>query len=226
MSARVEATKKPGRRSQTLVVGVLALTLVVMALGAAVLVVKLRPDSSAPTKTEQTLNLWEQAVEEDPESAEAHTGLGLALLQQGDVEEATAEFEEALRLDPKAWMANFQLGLLLRESDPDRALTLLEASAKRAATEDKAVVLIATGDFLLERGDAEGARDAYQRSIASLPYLFDSHYGLAQAFEQLGERRQAIKEYEAALRFAPGDPRITEALDRLNANDGENENGS
>lgn len=226
MSAQAEVSKKPARRSQALVVGVLALTLVVMALGAAVLVVKLRPDSSAPSKTEQTLNLWEQAVEEDPESADAHTGFGMALLQTGRVDEAKAEFEEALRLNANNWMANFQLGLLLRETDPDRALTLLQASAKEAATEDKAVVLIATGDFLLKQGDAEGARDAYQRSIANLPYLFDSHYGLAQAFEQLGERRQAIKEYEAALRFAPGDERITEALDRLQRNDSEKENGS
>ena len=76
-----------------------------------------------------------------------------------------------------------------------------------------------------QQGDAEGARDAYQRSIANLPYLFDSHYGLAQAFEQLGERRQAIEAYEAALRFAPGDERITEALDRLKKNS-EKENGS
>jgi len=215
MSAQAEASKKPEGRSRTLVIGVLALTLAVMVLGAAVLVVKLRPDSSAPSKTEQALSAWEQAVAEDPESAEAQTGLGMALLGVGQIEKAQTAFEEALRLAPGSWMANFQLGLLLREINPDRALVLLRAAAKKSAPEDKAVVLVATGDFLLGQGDAEGARDAYQLSIANLPYLFDSHFGLAQAFEQLGERRRAIKEYEEALRFAPGDERIMEALDRL-----------
>lgn len=215
MSTRTEASKEQDRRSRTLVVGVLALTLAVMVLGAAVLVVKLRPDSSAPSKSEQALTTWEQAVEEDPESAEAQTGLGVALLDAGRPEDARAAFEEALRLDPSNWMANFQLGLILRETNPERAIVLLTAASKKAAPEDRAVVLIATGDFLLARGDAEGARDAYQRSIANVPYLFDSHFGLAQAYEQLGERRPAIKEYEEALRFAPDDARITAALERL-----------
>jgi tetratricopeptide (TPR) repeat protein len=215
MSIQAEVTKKPERQSRTLVVGVLALTLLVMALGAAVLVVKLRPDSTAPSKTEQSLSAWEQEIADNPDSADAQTGYGMALLGVGQVEKAQAAFEQALRLDANNWTANFQLGLLLREANPDRAVALLQAAAKSASTDDKAVVLIALGDFFLGNGDADGARDAYQRSIASVPYLFDSHYGLAQAFEQLGERRQAIKQYEEALRFAPDDQRITDALDRL-----------
>lgn len=215
MSAQAEVTKKPGRQSRTLVVGVLILTLMVMALGAAVLVVKLRPDTSAPSKTDQALSAWEQQVADNPDSADAQAGYGMALLGAGQVDKARAAFEEALRLDPKQWVANFQLGLIMRDTNPDRAIALLEAGAKTAADGDKAVVFVALGDFLLGQGDAEGARDAYQRSIATVSYLFDSHYGLAQAFEQLGERRQAIKEYEEALRFAPGDERIKEALDRL-----------
>lgn len=205
---------------RALVAGVLVLTLAVMALGAAVLIVKLRPEGSAPTKQDQELAIWRDAVDQDPESADAHAGLGVALLRVGQTDEARAEFEAALDLDAANWLANFQLGLLVRDTNPDRAVTLLEAAAKEASTEDRAVILIATGDLLLARGDAKGARDAYQRSIANVAYLFDSHYGLAQAFEQLGERRQAIKAYEEALRFSPGDERITEALDRLRHGDG------
>jgi tetratricopeptide (TPR) repeat protein len=221
MSTQAEVTDKPERQSRTLIVGVLALTLLVMALGAAVLVVKLRPDTSAPSKTQQSLNAWEQEIADNPDSADAQTGYGLALLGVGQVEKARGAFEEALRLDATNWNANFQLGLLLREVNPDRAVALLQAAAKSASTDDKAVVLLALGDFFLGHGDAESARDAYQRSIATVPYLFDSHYGLAQAFEQLGERRQAIKQYEEALRFAPDDQRITDALDRLKHGNGQ-----
>jgi tetratricopeptide (TPR) repeat protein len=221
MSARAEVTKKSERPSRTLIVAVLALTLTVMALGAAVLVVKLRPDTSAPSKTEQALSAWEQEVADNPDSADAQSGYGMALLGVGQVEKAQAAFEEALRLDAKNSTANFQLGLLMRDVNPDRAIALFKAAAKSAQDGDKAVVLVALGDFYLGNGDPEGARDAYQRSIATVSYLFDSHYGLAQAFEQLGERRQAVKEYEEALRFAPEDARITEALDRLKHENGQ-----
>jgi tetratricopeptide (TPR) repeat protein len=215
MSTQAQAPRK-GPRSTTLVVAVLALTLVVMLLGGTVLVLRLRPDNSAPTKTEQALDQWQQAVEENPDSADAQTGLGIALLRAGETAQAQEAFEEALRLAPKAWMPSFQLALLFRETNPDRALALFRSAAKNAPPQsDKAVVLIAMGDFLMAGGDFEGARDAYQGSVADVPYLFDSHYGLAQAFEQLGETKQAIKEYKEALRFAPGDERITEALKRL-----------
>ncbi len=209
MSARAETLPKP------LLVGVLLMTLVVLLLGGAVLAVKLRPDSSPPSTAERTREAWEEAVAQDPKSDTAHTGLGLALLDLGRVQDARTEFQEALRLNPDNWMANFQLGLIMRDSDPERAIELLEAAAASAAPGEKAVPFIALGDFLLERGDAEGAKVAYRRSIADTAYLFDSHYGLAQALEELGETKAALKEYRAAGRFAPGHEGVEAAIERL-----------
>jgi tetratricopeptide (TPR) repeat protein len=191
------------------------MTLAVLLLGGAVLAVKLRPDSGPLTTQEQTLQSWQQAVEETPDSDTAQTGLGLALLDIGRASEAQKAFETALRLNPKNWMANFQLALMMRETQPDRAIGLFETSAKSAGAGDKAVVLIALGDFLLDQGDAEGARDAYRRSIAETSYLYDSHVGLAKALQQLGDTKGAIKEYREALRFAPGDKDLEAAIARL-----------
>jgi tetratricopeptide (TPR) repeat protein len=209
MSARAEALPKP------LIVAVLVMTLVVLTLGGAVLAVRLRPDPTPRTTAERVLANWEGAVDQDPESDTAHTGLGLALIELGRTDDAREAFVTAVELNPKNWMANLQLGLMMRETNPERAVALLEASAKYAAPGDKAVPLIAEGDFLLEQGDAEGAKAAYRRSIADASYLFDSHYGLGQALEQLGEKKAAIEEYRAAGRFSPGDPRIEEAIARL-----------
>lgn len=209
MSARAEALPK------SLIVAVLVMTLVVLTLGGAVLAVRLRPDAGSTSTVERVLDSWEQAVQEDPESDTAHTGLGLALLEAGRTSDAQKAFQTALELNPENWMASFQLGLLLSETDPDRAVALLDDAAKLAAPEDKAVPLIAMGDLLLAQGDPEGAKDAYRRSIADASYLFDSHFGLAQALEQLGDTRAALEEYEAAGRFSPQDPRIEEAIARL-----------
>jgi len=213
MSTRAEALPR------SLVVGVLVMTLAVLLLGGAVLAVKLRPDTGPLTTQEQTLQSWQQAVEQTPDSDTAQTGLGLALLDMGRTSEAKTAFETALKLNPKNWMANFQLALMMRETQPDRAIELFEASAQNAGAGDKAVVMIAEGDFLLARGDAEGARDAYRRSIAETPYLYDSHVGLAKTLEQLGDTKGAIKEYQEALRFAPGDKDLEAAIARLQGKD-------
>jgi len=47
---------------------------------------------------------------------------------------------------------------MMKETDAEQAIVLLEAAAKYAAPGDKAVPLIAEGDFLLAQGDAEGPR--------------------------------------------------------------------
>lgn len=201
-----------------LVLGVLGLTLIVMTLGGAVLVVKLRPAPEAATTADRAISSWEEAVAQDPESDNAQTGLGIALLEAGRDSEARSAFEAALELNDENWMANFQLGLMLRETNPTRAIALLDSAAKYAAQGDKAVPLIALGDFLLERDDAEGAKDAYRRSIVDVPYLYDSHLGLAKALEELGETKAALKEYEAAGRFSPNDPEIAAAIERLQGN--------
>ena len=201
-----------------LVFGVLVLTLIVMALGGAVLIVKLRPDPGAATTADRAISSWEEAVAQDPESDNAQTGLGIALLEAGRDSEARSAFEAALELNDENWMANFQLGLMLRETNPTRAIALLDSAARYAGQGDKAVPLIALGDFLLERDDSEGAKDAYRRSIVDVPYLYDSHLGLAKALEELGETKAALKEYQAAGRFSPNDPEIAAAIERLQGN--------
>lgn len=213
MSARADTLPRP------LIVAVLVMTLVVLLLGGAVVAVKLRPDAATASTAERSLSGWQDAVAEDPESDVARTGLGLALLDAGRADAAREAFEEALRLNPDNWMANFQLGLLVRGGDPVRAMELLDAAARNAEPGDKAVPLIALGEFLLARDDAEGAKDAFRRSIADIPYLFDSHFGLAQALEQLGEDKAALEEYEAAGRFAPDHPDVVAAIERLGGSD-------
>ncbi|MGZ8578151.1 MAG: tetratricopeptide repeat protein [Actinomycetota bacterium] len=213
MSARVEALPKQ------LIVAVLLMTLVVLALGGAVIAVKLRPDSAPVSTAERVLADWQDAVDEEPNSDTAQTGLGLALLQVGRDREAQTAFETALRLNPDNWMANFQLGLMVQGTDPSRAIELLYTAAKKAPAGDKAVPLVAAGDLLLADGDAEGAKDAYRRSIADVSYLFESHFGLAQALEELGEAKAALEEYRKAGRFDPGNVDIQEAIERLNGTD-------
>ncbi len=209
MSERSEAPPRG------LVLAVLLLTLVVLGLGGAVLAVRLRPTGPPRTAVERDLAAWRQAVAAAPRDDRARTGLGLALLEAGRVAEARRAFEEALELNPENWMALFQLGLLEAERNPERAVRLLDRAARLAPRSSKAGPLVAEGDLLLKMGDPEGARAAYRRAIADVPFLFDAHLGLARALEALGEPERALEEYREAARFDPTDREVREAIDRL-----------
>jgi len=211
---------KKASNPRSLIIALLGLTLLVMVLGGTVLVIKLRPDSTAPTTQERAIATWEDAVAQDPASGVAQTGLGMALLDVGRVQDAKAAFRAALELDDGNWMANFQLALLLREQNPERTLALFEKAAANAAPENRAVVLLATGDFLLARGDTRAAAAAYRDSIANASFIFDSHLGLAKALEELGKTEAALAEYREAGRFAPGHPEIEAAIQRLEGDTG------
>lgn len=208
---------RSGRGSTTaLSTAVLAMTLLVLALGGAVVAVKLRGEETPPPATpEQALSELEAAVEADPKDEVAWTALGLAYLEADRPAEARRAFEAALGLNERNWVAAYQLGLLVREEEPDRAARLLADAAKRAPRMSKAGPLVALGDLLMERERTAEARDAYRRAIADVPYLLDAHLGLARALEALGDLDGALRAYEQAARFDPGNPEIAEAVRRL-----------
>lgn len=210
------AVKKPAS-SRALVVGVLVMTLVVLALGGAVVAIKLRPEALPTNSLERAVASWEQVVAEDPGDSGAQTGLGLALLDAGRTTEARTAFEEALSLNEENWVAMLQLALLVRETDTDRALGLLESAVKAAGRTDKVEPAVTLGDLQMSLGNVEEAVRAYRIAVADGPYVIEGHLGLAKAYEQLGETEKAVKEYRSAARFAPDHPEVVAGLERLGA---------
>jgi Tfp pilus assembly protein PilF len=209
MSARAETLPRG------LVAGVLVLALVVIGLGGAVIALKLRPASLPTDSVNREIALWRETVQQHPDDARAHTGLGLAYAQAQEVDAAEAEFEKAISLDDTAWMAKFQLALLTKQDDPSGAAQLLTQAAKGAPQQERVAPLVALGDLQLAAHHAKGARDAYRKAIAYDPFSFDGHLGLAKALEALGERRDALEEYRQAKRFDPTNQDVAAAIARL-----------
>jgi tetratricopeptide (TPR) repeat protein len=209
MSARAETSSK------TLVTAVLVMTVAVMALGGAVVAIKLRPESLPTSATERAIEQWRRAVIADPKSDSARVGLGMAYLDAGRNDEAQQAFQDALDLNGENWMALLQLGVLAKSTDPARALDLLAASAKNAPHGNRAVPLIARGDIFLQQDDAASARTAYRKAVIDSPFILEAHLGLAKALEALGDRAGALAEYEQAASFDPTNEEIAQAIERL-----------
>jgi tetratricopeptide (TPR) repeat protein len=207
------------QNSRTLLIGVVSLLVVVVALGAVIVVLQLRPSQAPQTDAERELRTWQEAADENPEAGWAHTGLGTALLRTGDVDQAFESFEKAVTLDPDQWLSWMQLGRISAEEDPETAILYLTESTRRARGTDKALPFLALGDLLDEQGDLSGAQEAFEESIAAAPFVFDGHFRLAEILEARGDVSGAIQQYRRAGEFDPNNKDVAEALERLGAGD-------
>jgi tetratricopeptide (TPR) repeat protein len=203
-----------------LVAAVLVMLLLVLGLGGAVVAIKLRPEPLPTDPIAREIVAWRQTLEDAPDDPSAHTGLGLALLKAERTDEARGEFETAIGLDEKAWLATFQLALIVQDESPDRAAELLEKAAKYAPETDRVAPLVALGDLAVANEQYNQAVRAYKRALAYNPFLFDAHFGLGTAYEAMGRDADAIKAYKEAKRFDPTNADVAAALDRLNASTG------
>lgn len=198
----------------------LGLTALILVLGGLVLVIKLRPASPASSLGEQKLRDAQALVNEHPDEAAGHIELGLTYLALHRDTEARSEFERALAIDPKDWLANLQLARIVAPEDPDRAIELLMTAADFAPSTEAAGPYQDLGDIYLKQEKYKAAKDAFISSLGSQPAIYEARMGLAQAYEELGQKRLALVQYRAALSLAPGDSAAKEAIARLSGEPG------
>jgi tetratricopeptide (TPR) repeat protein len=179
-------------------------------------------------------------TQEMPSFAEGYFNLGLALQQAGQLDDARAALEKALRLKPGLRGANLFLGIvayrenrfkeagddLLRETrlDPHSAKAFMWLGLCRLAQNDaqgaiapldKAYELDpADADILYHRGHAYFlVANASYAAMFKLNY--DSvrvHQVLAEAYAQAYRNQEAIFEFEVAVKMAPHQPGLHEEL--------------
>jgi tetratricopeptide (TPR) repeat protein len=120
--------------------------------------------------------------------------------EAGEKQRAIALYEEMLDLDPGYAAAFINLGTIHFHL---RQFARAEELYRRATETDPGYVLafFDLGNVLdeLERPDESIA--AYQRSVALSPRYADAHYNLALAFERKGERRAALRHWQAYIRL-------------------------
>src|SRR5262249_40821476 len=104
---------------------------------------QLSKDSRASART------YRHVLELDPRNKDAWYGLGLIAQQYGQTTDARADYDMALKIDPSFMSALYSEALLLKSSEPDRAIELLK---RAAATEPKSdAIHMQLGLLLAER---------------------------------------------------------------------------
>src|SRR5215475_340609 len=155
--------------------------------------------------------LWRTTLARNPECWMAHTNLGMALLQQGRLDDAIVHYRYALRMQPDSWDAEYNLGTaLLRRGQVDEAIQHCERAVAMRPTDPDAQVSL--GDALLRKGRIDDAIDHYQKAMMAQPDHFLARYRLGHSLLEKGELDSAIQVCRSALELWPLDADCHTAL--------------
>lgn len=113
------------------------------------------------------------------------------------------QLQQAIQRDPRNPALHYELGNLLLQHQPEKAVASFKAALKLAPGHPQ---------ILLQLGNAYSAMARYEEAVAQFSAALKSdsaqaaaHYNLGNALRELGRPQLAAASYHAALRLDPGD---------------------
>jgi tetratricopeptide (TPR) repeat protein len=132
-------------------------------------------------------------------STDSKVSLGLAYLRVGDVDMAVKTLENAVAADPKNGKGWNNLSLAyLRQSKVAEARGAAEKAV--ALEPNYASAHVSFGNVMLREGDAAGAIASFEKALALDAAQAEAYYGLAEAYNFLGEEKKAGDYYVTFLK--------------------------
>ena len=130
---------------------------------------------------------------------------GELLFDLEQVEDAEADFREAIQSSDDCWRALHNLGVILaRRGDFDEALHQFEQTIQLNPEFAKAYANKAS--IVAQLGDFESGLDLYLQAIKIDPDLIVAHEGRGRLCHVTGDLSQALSHLDAALLLSPEDP--------------------
>ncbi len=146
--------------------------------------------------------LWTHALRCTTRNYFAHGHLGHALGEKGKLDDAIAQYQEALLIKPDEAESHNNLGnALLQKGRVDDAITHYEQALQFKPGEAEMHYNLANA--FLQKGSVDDAITQYQETLEIKPGHAAAHVNLGNAFLQKGKVDDAISHYELALQIRP-----------------------
>jgi predicted O-linked N-acetylglucosamine transferase (SPINDLY family) len=153
-------------------------------------------------KLAAAIRLIRLAVEKEPQYAEAHNDLGVALESAKRHVEAVVCYERALALQPDYSEALFNLGNALQALERhDEAIMRFQAAVRLKP--DHAEARNNLGKSLSALGRHEEALAQFARALASNPRYAEVEHNLGNLLHSIGRYREALAHSQRALALKP-----------------------
>jgi tetratricopeptide (TPR) repeat protein len=146
--------------------------------------------------------LWTDTLAKNPNCWGAYNGLGAALFQKGQVDEAIEQYQKALKINPNYVETYNNLGIAhLKKGQVDEAIS--ECQKALGINPNFAEAHNSLGQVLLQKGSVDEAIVQYQRALEINPNDAEAYNNLGQALSQKGSVDEAILQYQRALEINP-----------------------
>jgi Flp pilus assembly protein TadD len=154
--------------------------------------------------------LLQKFIAEKPDVAWAHFQLGYAYTALKQTDQARAEYEKAVTLDPKMTEAQLNLGILLLEKEPAAAVEPLRKAVESLPSQSRPRYLL--GLALERTGDWQGAADSFEGAARLDPKDEDALTELARIYLKHNRAADAEAKFRAALAIDPKSPEALQGL--------------
>jgi tetratricopeptide (TPR) repeat protein len=146
---------------------------------------------------------WTDTLGNTANNAFAHDNLGATLAQNGRLDEAIVQFQEALVIQPDYAVAHYNLGnALFQVGQADEAIVhyhrALATRPEYAEAHDN------LGNVLFQKGQVDEAIIQFQKALVIRPDNAITRFNLGNALLRKGRMDEAIVHYQRALAIQPG----------------------
>ena len=153
--------------------------------------------------------------------AQAATRRGQALVRSGKTEEARAEFDQAIALDPYNAQALYSRGLL-RQGEQQHQLAIDDFTAANGLTPQRAEPLLARAVSYLALDKIKEAAADLDEAAQADPQNAEIWTNRGLAYERLGDKAKAAGSYSRAINLRPRDETARNGFARVGGKPGQN----
>ena len=147
--------------------------------------------------------LFRHALDVTENNYLAHDNLGVALGMKGQIDEATSQLQEAVRLKPDDAEARNNLGnALSSKGQLDEAICQYQEAVRLKL--DNAEAHNNLGNALSSKGQLDEAISQFQEAFRLKPDFADAHYNLGIALVRKSQIDEAAAQFREVIRLKPG----------------------